>query len=170
MTVAKHLMSLATVGLDGTGPSQPREHGEPSRDGGSSSCGADVTLGLVSAVRPDDGDAQDQVDARAAEKLGIKHSSLAVSSPAGVVPLLQALGRTVATHAQHGYASLQEDPRFWTLVSLVQTLGHPSIAPLRSEEEVSDPGGDPFAARLDCETSDAPPKDLHQYPHTRRDL
>jgi hypothetical protein len=50
-----------------------------------------------------------------------------VRGTAGVVPLLQALGRTVASHAHQGYASLQQDDRFWTLIHLVQLLGRPNV-------------------------------------------
>ena len=46
-------------------------------------------------------------------------------SPAGVVPLLQALGRTMADHTRAGYATLQKDDRFWTLIRLLQVLGGP---------------------------------------------
>jgi hypothetical protein len=60
------------------------------------------------------------------------HSGLTREDPsrgnqAGVVPLLQALGRTVSKHTHAGYASLAEDPRFWTLIHLLQNLGQPSI-------------------------------------------
>jgi hypothetical protein len=165
MLVAKKLIALSVVGLE---PRTPLSHndGEPVRHKGSGSVRPEVTLDLVSAIRPDDGD---YLDARVAERLGVKQDDPPVPRPAGVVPLLQALGRTVATHAQAGYASLQEDPRFWTLVHLVQALGSPTIAPLHSDEVGERPTADPMAATLGGEASEAQPNDPHLYPDTRRD-
>ena len=42
--------------------------------------------------------------------------------PAGVVPLLQALGDVVADYEDEGYAGLQEDERFWAVLGLIQLL------------------------------------------------
>ena len=135
MTVAKKLMSLATVGLEPADAPRLREAGTPAEQEEPPPFEREVTLDLVSAIRPDDGDDSDAVDATSTDEwLGIRHDRLAVRSSAGVVPLLQALGRTVANHAQAGYASLQEDRRFWSLVHLVQTLGRPSIAPEDSHD------------------------------------
>jgi hypothetical protein len=44
---------------------------------------------------------------------------------AGVEPLLTALGRIVVEHRDAGYATLDRDDRFWTLLQLLQTLGRP---------------------------------------------
>jgi hypothetical protein len=44
------------------------------------------------------------------------------SSPPGLVPLLRALGRVVASHDREGYATLESDERFWTLVYVLQSL------------------------------------------------
>ncbi len=54
-----------------------------------------------------------------------------VSEPqtAGVLPLLQALGQTVADHTQRGYATLEQDERFWTLIHLLQLLSRPIVPP-----------------------------------------
>lgn len=41
---------------------------------------------------------------------------------AGVVPLLQALGRIVAQHAERDYTSLAGDDRFWMLVDALHSL------------------------------------------------
>lgn len=40
----------------------------------------------------------------------------------GVVPLLKALGRVVSAHSDDGYASLEHDERFWTLLCVLQSL------------------------------------------------
>ena len=42
--------------------------------------------------------------------------------PAGVVPLLRALGRVVHEHAPRGYESLARDERFWALSRLLNVL------------------------------------------------
>lgn len=44
---------------------------------------------------------------------------------AGVLPLLQALARVVAEHADDEYRALDEDERLWTLIELLQALGAP---------------------------------------------
>jgi hypothetical protein len=62
--------------------------------------------------------------------LGVPSSTRA--NPPGVAPVLQALGRTVAKHTHAGYVSLESDPRFWTLVDLLQKLR-------TSEAEASEP-------------------------------
>lgn len=46
-------------------------------------------------------------------------------SPAGLTPLLQALGRIMSEHRTDRYAALAEDSRFWTLVHLLEKLGGP---------------------------------------------
>jgi hypothetical protein len=162
MMVAKKVMSLATIGLEGPGSGSSRD-GNP--ENSLPSLGQEVALDLVSAASPDEGDARGRVDLMVAERLGIEHDSRAAANEAGVVPLLQALGRTIATHAQAGYASLQEDRRFWTLVHLVQTTGRPSIAPLRSEADGwVGPTGEPFPSSLEGEASSARRKDLHDDP------
>ena len=43
-------------------------------------------------------------------------------SPAGVVPALQALGKVIDEHVEEGGAGLQTDPRFWGIVTLLQSL------------------------------------------------
>jgi hypothetical protein len=43
-------------------------------------------------------------------------------NPPGVLPVLQALGQTVAKHAHVGYGSLETDTRFWALIGLLQRL------------------------------------------------
>lgn len=58
----------------------------------------------------------------------------ATPSPAGVVPVLVALGRTVADHGRAGYATLQKDERFWTLIRLLHQLGTPNPEPVRSPD------------------------------------
>ena len=165
MGLAKKLMALSTVGFEPK-TSRSRKDGNASRHKGSGSVRPEVTLDLVSAILPGDGDA-DEVGI--ADTLGIKQDTLAVPRPAGIVPLLQALGRTVATHAQAGYSSLQEDPRFWTLVHLVQALGRPTLAPVRAEEVRESSTTDLVAATLEREAPDAP----HNHPYldadTRRD-
>jgi hypothetical protein len=166
MMVAKKLMALSVVGLESGAPRR-RDRGEPRPSEGTGSFRPEVTLDLVPANRADDGR---RVGASASERLGVKQDSLAVPGPAGVVPLLQALGRTVATHAQAGYASLQEDPRFWTLVHLVQTLGRPTIAPVRSESLLERNVEAPAIATFDGAGSDSSPDVLHHDSDTRRDL
>jgi hypothetical protein len=42
-------------------------------------------------------------------------------NPPGLVPLLRALGRVVAVHAPD-FAALENDERFWTLLSVLQSL------------------------------------------------
>jgi hypothetical protein len=103
MMVAKKLVALSAVGFEAAAPSR-RNDGAPGRQDGSGSFGPELTLDLVPATIPGNADF---AEARVVERLGVRHDSLAVPSRAGVVPLLQALGRTVATHAQAGYASLQ---------------------------------------------------------------
>jgi hypothetical protein len=67
-------------------------------------------------------------------KLRNEQSGAAIH-PAGVVPLLQALGRTVADHTQRGYATLEQDERFWTLIHLLQLLSRPVVPPRRAATE-----------------------------------
>lgn len=73
-------------------------------------------------------------------EMGAPPDAPALRNSAGVVPLLQALGRTVASYTNQGYASLQQDDRFWTLIHLLQRLGRPSIACAPNE---ADPPGHP---------------------------
>jgi hypothetical protein len=61
------------------------------------------------------------------------------SHPPGVVPLLQALGRTVADHTHKGYATLEQDERFWTLIHLLQLLSRPIVPPRASGDLASHP-------------------------------
>jgi hypothetical protein len=117
ITVAKKLTALATGNL---GPA--REDDAPSPDEPALPEGSPLGFGLLHGEAPDRPDAPD------AAALGIGRDARPGASPAGIVPLLQALGRTVSRHTQAGYASLQEDPRFWTLIQLVQTLGRPTLA------------------------------------------
>jgi len=49
--------------------------------------------------------------------------------------LLQALGRTVADHVHEGYASLETDERFWTLIHLLQSLARPNVRPRVSPQD-----------------------------------
>ncbi len=49
-------------------------------------------------------------------------ASDAADHPAGVLPLVQALGRVVADHQDGGYASLVKDERLWTLLDLLYVL------------------------------------------------
>jgi hypothetical protein len=134
----------ATPSRVGSGEASP-SHDDEARDAGPSSLEEpETSLDLLPAVRPADG------PDRALERLCLE-GEYASAGPAGVVPLLQALGRTVATHTQAGYASLQEDPRFWTLVHLVQTLGRPSIAPPMSEaDEQTEDDGAPLPTGSDA--------------------
>lgn len=67
-------------------------------------------------------------------------------SPAGVTPLLQALGRTVADHTRAGYSTLHGDERFWTLIRLLHQLASPAEEPrevAQSSAENDDPGREP---------------------------
>jgi hypothetical protein len=164
MMVAKKLMAFSVVGLE-SAPPRASVRGERSRHEGSAASSQHAALDLVPAIRAHDGE---RVESRPAERWGVKQNSLAVPGPAGVVPLLQALGRTVANHAQAGYASLQEDPRFWTLVHLVQTLGRPTIVP--SEEPGERAAEEQLAARWEREDYERPPNDSHDVSETRRDL
>lgn len=53
----------------------------------------------------------------------------------GVAPLLRALGRIVAEHRSASYATLDGDERFWTLLSLLQTLRRPlQESPARDDD------------------------------------
>jgi hypothetical protein len=107
--VAKKMSSA-----EGAAPSRVREREEH----------RPTSLDLVAAVRALDASEAD-LGARWTDGL-VRDPARA--NPAGVVPLLQALGRTVSKHTHAGYASLGEDPRFWTLIHLLQNLGQPSIA------------------------------------------
>ena len=106
MMVAKKLTAFAASGLEPPKAKSAREE-EASPPPPALVEGLPLGLGLLHAQAPDG-------------RRG--------ASPAGIVPLLQALGRTVARHTEAGYASLQEDPRFWTLIDLVQRLGRPTLA------------------------------------------
>jgi hypothetical protein len=116
------LRSQPAPRLDDVSRLEGEEGSEPSW-----SRGFAVDVDLISAVRA--ADAPSSVSKEGGEecRLGVSRDPLARSAPPGVVPLLQALGRTVARHTHAGYASLQEDPRFWTLVHLLQRLGRPTI-------------------------------------------
>jgi hypothetical protein len=166
MTVAKKLMALSVVGLEPR-PSRPRDRGGPGRPEGSGAPQPEAGLDLVPAIRTVDACG---ADASASERLGIKQDSLAFPRPAGVVPLLQALGRTVATHAQAGYESLQEDPRFWTLLHLLQRLGRPTIAPVNCEQLRERSADEHVTTTLEREASDPLSIDSHHDSDTRRTL
>jgi hypothetical protein len=84
-------------------------------------------LDLIAAIRASDVQLPTSADAFDPRRFEVNRSALTRANPPGVLPLLQALGRTVAKHAHAGYASLQEDPRFWTLIHLLQRLGRPTI-------------------------------------------
>jgi hypothetical protein len=84
------------------------------------------TLDLLCAIRESEGPPEP----------GLRCAETNAPNPAGVVPLLQALGRTVARHTPR-YASLQEDPRFWTLIHLLQRLGEPAIVPTKEAADAS---------------------------------
>jgi hypothetical protein len=62
----------------------------------------------------------------APESDGVPTSGSPDKRAAGVLPVLQALGRTVADHVHQGYASLETDERFWTLVRLLEALARPN--------------------------------------------
>jgi len=83
-------------------------------------------------------------------------------NPAGVVPLLQALGRTVADHTRAGYATLQRDERFWTLIHLLQVLGRPELPDGLGADAGPEESAEPTSSQRDCETS--PPDDSRREP------
>jgi hypothetical protein len=87
---------------------------------------AGETLDLLCAVYGEREEAEERNGDEALPPEGVRCTEPHARNPAGVVPLLQALGRTVAKHTPR-YASLQEDPRFWTLIHLLQGLGEPAI-------------------------------------------
>lgn len=110
----------------------PASEGDDSE--GSSQRSPERGIDLLPAVRA--GDPSAKAGPRSPELEGVPapHDP-SKRSPAGVVPLLQALGRTVADHTHENYASLQQDERFWTLIHLLQMLRRPSIAEGQNEDE-----------------------------------
>ena len=58
----------------------------------------------------------------------------AIANPAGVVPLVQAMGYIVAAHADAAYTTLAEDERLWTLIDLLQPLSRPAHAASTARE------------------------------------
>jgi hypothetical protein len=134
VNVAKKLAAA-----EGTGPS-PRRPAAPDVDESAPPPPRPGdTLDLLCAIRETEGPPEP----------GLRCAEPNAPNPAGVVPLLQALGRTVARHTPR-YASLQEDPRFWTLIHLLQRLGEPAIVPTREA------AGDPPLSERDLLTAGDP--------------
>jgi hypothetical protein len=121
VTLAKRFTSTAPI-KPAKAPLEPRPTSQEPQN-----------LDLICGVRPGE-------EPAVPDPLGVDRAAQPGLSSAGVIPLLQALERTVAKHTHAGAGSLQEDPRFWTLIHLIERLGRPAST---LEETEPPPGSDP---------------------------